>query len=83
MGCARRSPGARDGKLNKGGYVENQGHLPGSQDAGPADTFDLAEHLAQRLDHRLEFPEQAIDDQTGALAGMVDHDDAAAAGGGR
>ncbi|BBP74159.1 hypothetical protein PHLH7_02630 [Pseudomonas sp. Ost2] len=62
------------------GDIEDQRHLAGAEDGRAADAAQVLEHLAEGLDHGLQFAKQLVDDQPGLLPALADHDYVAAPG---
>src|SRR5450830_673006 len=56
------------------GDIEDQRDLAGAEDGRAADAAQVLEHLAEGLDHGLQFAEQLIDDQAGLLPALADYD---------
>src|SRR5215831_10882975 len=64
-----------DRTLHQRRGVEDQRDLAVAEDGRPADPGEPLEQPAERLDDGLEFAEQRVDHQPGALAGVVDDHD--------
>src|SRR5262252_1710489 len=65
----------RDRALHQRGRVQDQRDLAVAEDGRSADAREPLEQPAERLDDGLEFAEQGVDREPGALAGVVDDDD--------